>query len=55
MAIPPKLDRNALLFAGLLLSAAYMLTRLTTEQLAVLGALASLLQPIVQAALSRRE
>ncbi|GGU62501.1 MULTISPECIES: hypothetical protein [Streptomyces] len=55
MAIPPNLDRNALLFAGLLLAAYVLLPRLTTEQLAVLGALASLLQPIVQAALSRRE
>jgi hypothetical protein len=53
MAIPPQLDRNTLLLTGLLF-AAYLLTRLTPEQLAALGAVSSLMQPVVQAALDSR-
>jgi hypothetical protein len=54
MAIPPHTDRNATLLA-VTLGTAYALTHLTVEQLTALGALMSVLQPFVQAALTRRK
>jgi hypothetical protein len=57
VAIPPHLDRNAPLLAGLLLAAYVLLPQLTPEQLGVLvtAVVAPVVTALIQAALSRRQ